>query len=171
MIERSSVIPWRGKGQVTPKCLEDAGAVVLTELRELFPEAEGFQFNVGKQGRDIQVRRGLTWGLYVVLKGTEKGLKLKVGRDSKLTTVLAFSAFLTGIILAGMWLLKNEDPSKSGFVEFFFAWALMGFLYGVAALQLVRVIMQPWLSVPSSAVIKLMDALKEDVAEKVKLGT
>jgi len=170
MIERGTVIPWGVKREVTLKGSQEASEVVLTELRALFPEAEGFQFNVAKKGRDIQVRRGLTWELYVVVKDTEKGLKLKVGRDSKLTTFLAFSAFGIGVILAGMWLWKNDDPLRSGFLQFFFSWAVMGFLYGLAALQLVRWMMQPWLSMPSSAVIKLMDALKEEVAQKVNLG-
>jgi len=170
MIERSTVIPWGVKQDVTLKCLQDAGEVVLTELRALFPEAEGFQFKVGKKGEDIQVRRGLTWGLYVIVKGTKKGLKLKVGRNSKLTTFLAFSAFSIGLILAGMWLWKNDDPLSSGFLQFFFSWAVIGSLYGLAAVQLVHWMMQPLLGMPSAAVTKLMDALKEDVAQKLNLG-
>jgi len=177
MIERSTVIPWGTEPEGTLKRLQDAGDVVLTELRELFPEAEGFEFKVGKQGMDIQVRRGLTWGLYVVIKGTGKGLKLKVGRDSKLTTWLAFSAFSIAIILSGVWFLRDAlrgtdlekltDPAIA--FGFFLGFALFGLIFGLAAVQLVRLIMQPWLSVPSSAVIKLIDALKEDVAQKITI--
>ena len=170
MIEHSTVIPWGVKEEVTLKCLQDAGDVVFTELRALFPEAEGFQFKVYKKGKDIQVRRGWTWGLYVVIKDTKKGLKLKVGRNSKLTMFLAIVAFWAVVILAGMWVLENENPFRSGFLEFFFTWAGVGLFSGLPAVQLVYWTTQPWLSMPSSAVVKLTDALKEEVAEKVNLG-
>ena len=171
MIERSTVIPWEVEEEVKLKCLQDARGVVLTELRALFPEAEGFQFKVDKEGKHIQVMRDLTWGLYVTVKDTEKGLKLRVGRNSKLTTLVSILGFCIGITLAGMWLWKNDDPLRTGLGQFFFTWALMGLIYGVALVQLVHWIMQPWLSMPSSAVLKLMDALREDVAQKVSPGS
>jgi hypothetical protein len=170
MIEHSTVIPWGVKEEVTLKCLQDAGDVVLTELRALFPEAEGFQFKVYKKGKDIQVRRGWTWGLYVGIKDTKKGLKLRVWRNSKLTMFLAILAFSIVVILDGMWVLKYTNPFRSGFLEFFFTWAVGSLFSGLPAMQLVYWTTQPWLSMPSSAVVKLTDALKEEVAEKVNLG-
>src|ERR1035441_2178983 len=133
MIERSTVIPWGANKEVTLKSLQDAAEVVLSELRALFPAAEGFPIKVHKKGNDIQVRRGLTWGLYVVIKFTEKGLKLRVGRNSKLTMFLGVLAFWIAVILAGMDLLQYENPFRSGFLQFFITWSVEGFLFGLAA--------------------------------------
>jgi hypothetical protein len=78
----------------------------VAQLQAQFPEADGYRYKVTNRApqpsafcRDIRVRRGLNCGMYVVIQGTGQkmsGVKLTVGRESTITTVLGIAGFLGG---------------------------------------------------------------------------
>jgi hypothetical protein len=154
---------------------EGAAKDVLAQLQAQFLETEGYRYKVRTRTmqesafcRDIRVNRGLNFGFYVIIKGTDRkmsGVKLTVGRESKLTTILGIVAFIGaigapyGFASASGKLFSGSQPDMT------YVYALMigGLVVGMLAAVVVRFISLPLVRPNSEVANKLMGALQECV--------
>ena len=145
-----------------------AAEYTAAALRERFPEAQGTRFSVKDEPRpqevfrrEIRLRRGINWGLYVVMNGTDRSmakLELCVGRESRLTTILTFGAFVVGYGL--FWFVMGPEDIHKQDLGAVVAVLLFGLVIGVALSAAVRYLSAPLEGFKSSAANDLFNGLR-----------
>ncbi len=179
MKELNALVPLAEAGQADQAdrmARAKAAETVLASLQERFPEAAGYRFKVtgaAPQGpgfrKEIRGRRGWNWGLYVIFDGSNpklNNIKLIVGRESKLMTILGLFAFL-GLYAAMSFAVIRELTDAHGKIDFgnsdqwFAPGALVVIglpLAGVIALKSVGFVLQPTFELDEAAAKGIMEA-------------
>jgi hypothetical protein len=158
--------------------VKTAAEVALTSLRARFPEAEGYRFKVTDTAppesgfrREIRGRRGWNWGVYVIFTGTDpkiSKIKLAVGRESKLMSILGLTAFLA-LYAAVSWIVISVLLDAYGKIDLKISdqWVALGALVVIGVpvsaligIKFVGFILQPTFELKEAAAKEIMEATK-----------